>query len=180
MNGGNGGFGGGAGFGGGGAGGGDAGSGGEGGGRIGGGGGCCGTSNGSRGGWLGGGGDGGGGAAGGEIGGTPGGGGAAPVVMRLLSPAIRKLRPDSQMSVKSGPLPRWSYRSLLVFPTVAVPISVRKTTEKLARRRKRKMMARSSCCSVSAKGLVGLPSSKLVSVRGQSSPHTTGFPELSR
>ena len=63
------------------------------------------------------------------------------------------------MGARFGPLPLRSYKPLFVFVSAAAPISVLISTEKFARRRKRKAIERSCCWPVKAKGLVGLPSS---------------------
>ena len=101
-------------------------------------------------------------------------------VLRLLSPAMRKLRPRGTSASTSGPLPVLSYKELFMLLSAMLPISVRAKTEKFERCRKSSVMARSLCCSVSTYGSVGLPSSKLVRVRGQSNAQTTGAPEASR
>lgn len=123
--------------------------------------------------------DGGGRGAGCVGGGRGGSGGLAQPVTIELSPEIRKLRPISKSGDRSGPRPVLSNRRLLRFVSAPVPISVRTMIEKFARRRKRKVSDRSFCWRVSVSAPVGLPSSKLSRVRGQSCVHATGRPAAS-
>ena len=122
----------------------------------------------------------------GAMGGIDGGGSegeaqnAAWESINWLCPDSKKLRPDVISPVTSGPLPCASYRLLFLFANACRPISVRTNNVKFARLRKRKAAVRALCCGVSSRGSLGLPSSKLTRVRGQSNAQSTGFPVSSR